>query len=412
MMIGPNVNPGDNPRKRFFPGAHLLVDPAETLARVTPFMPAMGITRIANVTGLDRIGIPVVMVCRPNSRSIAVSQGKGCTLEAAKASGLMESVESWHAERIELPLRLSSRNDLSGKYRVVDVDRLPAMRDSTFHPALPILWIEGTDLVDGLSTWIPYELVHTHYTRPAPAGSGCFAQSSNGLASGNHPLEALSHAICEIVERDASALWHRLDQAERDGLRLDLDSVDNDCCRDLIGRIRAAGLSVTVWHTTSDVGIPCFECAILDEAGAFAHPGLGAGCHPDKSVALARALVEAVQVRTTYIAGSRDDLTHAEYEHRAVLAGNRAMAALAGEGMGEICYAGIPDRELSTFREDLDWILERLSAVGVAEIVAVDLSKPEYGVPVVRVVIPGLEGPHDDDGYLPGPRALRRRGTE
>ena len=67
-------------------------------------MPTMGITRIANITGLDRLGIPVVMVCRPNSRSIAVSQGKGLTLDAAKASGLMESVETFHAESITRPL--------------------------------------------------------------------------------------------------------------------------------------------------------------------------------------------------------------------------------------------------------------------------------------------------------------------
>ena len=90
-----------------------------------PFMPAMGITRIANVTGLDRIGIPVVMVCRPNSRSIAVSQGKGVTLDAAKASGLMESIEAWHAERIELPLKLAGSSDLSVNHRLIDIERLP-----------------------------------------------------------------------------------------------------------------------------------------------------------------------------------------------------------------------------------------------------------------------------------------------
>lgn len=61
----------------------------------------MGITRVADVTGLDRIGIPVVMVCRPNARSLAVSQGKGIDIEAATVSGLMESVELYHAEHIE-----------------------------------------------------------------------------------------------------------------------------------------------------------------------------------------------------------------------------------------------------------------------------------------------------------------------
>src|SRR5947209_7315915 len=86
--------------KGFRAGTHRVISPAETCARVRPLMPVMGITRIANITGLDSIGIPVVMVCRPNSRALAVAQGKGLDLDAAKASGLMESVESYHAERI------------------------------------------------------------------------------------------------------------------------------------------------------------------------------------------------------------------------------------------------------------------------------------------------------------------------
>ena len=72
--------------KAYRHGTHRTVDPASTLARVQPYLAHTGITRIANVTGLDRIGVPVVMVCRPNSRSLAVSQGKGLTLDAAKAS--------------------------------------------------------------------------------------------------------------------------------------------------------------------------------------------------------------------------------------------------------------------------------------------------------------------------------------
>src|SRR6056297_3549928 len=103
---------------------HRLVDPVETLARVGPLAAAMGITRLANVTGLDTIGIPVVMAVRPRSRSLAVSQGKGLTLAAAEASALMESVEAYHAERVAAPLRLATYAELRGTERVVDVERL------------------------------------------------------------------------------------------------------------------------------------------------------------------------------------------------------------------------------------------------------------------------------------------------
>ena len=98
--------------KAFRAGTHRLVAPAETLGRVRTHMPGMCITRIANVTGLDSIGIPVVVVCRPNSRSLSVSQGKGLDLEAAKASALMESIEGYHAEHIDLPLRVGSYGEL------------------------------------------------------------------------------------------------------------------------------------------------------------------------------------------------------------------------------------------------------------------------------------------------------------
>src|SRR6476620_843161 len=104
-----------------------------TLKRALRLAPVMGITRIANVTGLDCIGIPVVMVCRPNSRSLAVSQGKGLDLAAARASGLMESVEFYHAERIQQPVKLASFEEMHYTRRVVDVEGLPRLRRSRFH---------------------------------------------------------------------------------------------------------------------------------------------------------------------------------------------------------------------------------------------------------------------------------------
>src|SRR5947209_9745751 len=89
----------DRAPKTYRIGAHRLVPPEETVARLRPFLPAMGITRVANVTGLDRIGIPVVMVYRPNARGLVCAQGKGFRLATAKASGLMEAIETYHAER-------------------------------------------------------------------------------------------------------------------------------------------------------------------------------------------------------------------------------------------------------------------------------------------------------------------------
>ena len=118
----------------------------------------------------------------------------------------MESIESLHAERITRPVKLVSHADLCYSHRLADVYALPRLEASPFHPDLPLLWIEAWDLAQSEPVWTPFELVHTNYTLPQAPGSGCFMCSSNGLASGNHLLEAISHGICEVVERDASTL--------------------------------------------------------------------------------------------------------------------------------------------------------------------------------------------------------------
>ena len=190
-------------------GTHRVISPRETLARMQPYLPPMGITRVANVTGLDTIGIPVVMAYRPNSRSLAVSQGKGLDLAAARASAVMESVEGYHAENVELPLKLASYRDLCTRHTVVDTDLLPrCWWHRSFHPDLPLLWVKGEDWLRHEKVWIPFQLVHTRYTAAMRFDLNSFAATSTGLASGNHLLEAASHATCEVVERGpALRVW-------------------------------------------------------------------------------------------------------------------------------------------------------------------------------------------------------------
>ena len=142
-------------------GTHRSASLDDTLKRALRLAPVMGITRVANVTGLDSVGIPVVMVCRPNSRSVAVSQGKGIDLASARASGLMEAVELYHAETITLPLRLATYEELRYQHNVVEVDDLPRGFESRFHPFLRLLWC-------GESLLVPYEPVEAAGIRRGP----------------------------------------------------------------------------------------------------------------------------------------------------------------------------------------------------------------------------------------------------
>ena len=395
--------------KPFLNGTHRTRSPEETLSFVTPHIAAMGITRVANVTGLDRIGIPVVNAFRPNSRSLSVSQGKGLTLDAAKASAVMEAIEGHHAEEIDLEVIHASHKDVIRHHRVIDTKTLAYLRETEFDPARALHWIEGQDLLTNAPVMVPSELVHTDYTLPRRPHAGCFVASTNGLASGNHRLEAIVHAICEVIERDAHTLWEHMDLPAKTATQLDLDSVTDAACRHVIGKLQDAGMRVGVWDMTGDVAVATFQCLITDTVVEHGHSGGGAGTHLCRDIALLRALTEAVQVRTNYITGARDDLRDDEYGHAGIAQKTRyATSLMDAQGAPPVEYKDVPSQSFDTLEDDLGWLLSRLTSAGVEEVVAVDLTKPAFGIPVHRVIIPGLEGPHDHDDYCPGARARKR----
>ncbi|WP_170763123.1 YcaO-like family protein [Ruegeria lacuscaerulensis] len=396
-------------QKQYVLDTHRLRDPEQTLEIVKPYLRDMGITRIANLTGLDRIGLPTVMVTRPNSRSVAVSLGKGLSLRAAEASGVMEAIEAWHAERVLLPQRLARYADLVEETSVVDVDGLPRVTGGQFDPHVNMLWVQGLDLVTDSACWVPLEMVDTDYTNAPIGGQAAFPRTTNGLASGNNLAEASCHAICELIERDATTLWHHFPTAER----LDPDSVDDTRCRQAIEMIADAGLEVGLWNTTSDIGVASFRCVVCEAGGSSGHIGIGDGCHPDRAIALLRALTEAAQTRLTYISGARDDLDPAEFTDQAKTERGSYVRDLIDGAAADQSFSDCPTFVSGSFEEDLELLLDHLSKAGITQVVTVDLSRPEYDIAVVRAVIPGLEAPHDDPDYVPGVRAQRiREGLE
>ncbi len=365
----------------------------------------MGITRLGNVTGLDRIGIPVAIAVRPNSRSVSVSQGKGLDLTQAMASALMEASEGFHAEEIG-ECRLAAYRGLAAAAAVVD----PALLCSTgnrFDPDTAIPWVEAYDLLQHEACWLPAEIVHADYTLPL---DGNFLAGSNGLASGNHPVEALGAAVCELVERDAVALWNARDIRGKAARALDIASIGDADCLDLLAKYGQAGIAVRVWDVTSDIGIAAFLCDIRDLSGGDPRRlrrAYGSGCHPDRGIALARALTEAAQTRLTYITGIRDDLMPEEYEESPDAEIVDALLDALCREATPLSFRDAPNFATDDLAEDLRAVLARLRAAGIERVAAVDLTRAEFEIPVVRVVIPGLEGDINHPAYTPGRRARR-----
>lgn len=400
-------------RKSFYRGTHRTLSPEDTVARYAPLMPAFGITRLASVGGLDRIGLPVYVCVRPNSRSLATAQGKGETAAAAMASALMESIEGWHAERIEAPLRHASYDELRGLTSVVDINALSARLSAQVATNRPILWIEGWDLLNARPTWVPYETVTSNFVLQT-GEQQVFRRDTNGLASGNHLLEAILHGLCEVIERDALLLWSMRDPATLKARQIDVAAVPDESLARVCARMAAVDTVVAAWDITSDVGVPTFTATIVEDPATPGWRGIGVfeghGTHPRPEVALSRAICEAIQIRVTMISGSRDDMFPRDY---AGFAGRDVQVELVAEFATPapaypFTLPAAPPA--GSFEEDLQAILDALRAVGIESVVAVDLSRPDIGVPVVKVVVPGLEGLGTPPSRL-GARAARLIGA-
>lgn len=387
-------------------GGRRSCSPNETWARLKPLLPVFGIARVANITGLDRIGIPVFTACRPNSRSLSVFQGKGLSTDAARVSAVMEAYESWCAETINLPLIFGSIDELTYSHTLVDVTRLPIAAIEGVDPQAPFLWIEGQDLMGGGTRWLPFEMVHANYAQPEPTHSNAFAATTNGLASGNTHEEATLHALMEVIERDAITLWKLGPDAWRSATAIRLDTVTG-APRLLLELFEAAGIDVAIWDVTSDLGIPTFLTLIHDRTGETGADELGGGTHVSAEVALVRALSEAAQARGTYIAGAREDITDPDYTPQAIAQRREMTATLLADLTPERDFAQAISVETDSFEDDIQTTLNALRRVGIDEAIVVQIGKPSLPFAVTRVVVPGLEaaleGPNSE--YVPGARA-------
>lgn len=351
-----------------------------TWQRFSPLARRAGITRIAELTGLDTIGIPVFAAIRPMGRSLSTQQGKGTTPLAAKVSALMESLETWSAEHLALPVVRGSARGLGD--RAVDARKLARPRGRLDRDAR-WRWVEGWDLTGERPVLVPEQAVTLDTTFRAPP---IFDISSNGLASGNGLAEAIAHGLCEVIERDAEAAWRR-GGGDR---RLVLDSIPDPACRALIDRITAAGARVFVWDLAGDAaGIPVIGAAIMEDPREPAWRTLGFyqgfGAHWLPEVAIARALTEAAQTRVTYIAGGRDDFFPFDYARATDPSLLAALWARFSAPCDEpVAFDGLPRLAARTLGEALTQLVATQR-----QVVAVDLTHPALGVPVVKVLVPG-----------------------
>ncbi len=132
----------------------------ETLRRALPIAAEKGMTRLADITGLDRVGIPIYSAVVPGSEDgISVYNGKGLTAVDSRTSAVMEAIERQTALAAEVPVIEESYERLRrSRKTVVDPRSFNHKLSGDFGDDVPYLWMEGFDLLSEESIFVPVGL--------------------------------------------------------------------------------------------------------------------------------------------------------------------------------------------------------------------------------------------------------------
>jgi ribosomal protein S12 methylthiotransferase accessory factor YcaO len=411
-------------RKKWTVNGTSRIRPAqETLEEVIPISKRIGVTRLADITDMDVLRIPNYSAVVPGTEDyIWVYSGKGPTKGHAMASALMESIERYSSLPSGGPRKFvrSSYAELSKTNKVLHPDRIVEPVRFEYRDDMLMDWLPGHDIAAREQIMVPASIALFRYTPQPPAVNPFAYFHTNGLASGNVMEEAVCHALCEVVERDAMSLaelrasaipfhilrtvLHSLNLA---GIRVppipaekfvddpgvfpdvDISGIEFDPVNKLVEKFGSAGISLTVKDITSDIGIPTFNASSVEwVTHDYGYLAEGHGTHPDARIALLRAITEVSQTRAANIQGARDDLRKIKYGEQNT-DDRRAWQFM--QSTRKIKFSQVKTFFNEDILDDIKLILSRLRGVGLSEAVIVDLTNPDIRVPVVRAIVPGLE---------------------
>lgn len=289
------------------------------LDRLTSHLGSFGITRLADITGLDRIGIPVVQAVRPLARSNAVNQGKGLEMAEAAVSAIVEALETAAAETIT-----ADAGDAISAGTVYGPDAAEKLAHHLL-PDLPEEWtgaplpfLTGTDLVTGDPVRIPVALVSTDFTPGSPHAASPFVRTTTGLGGGATKQEALVQGLFESLERLGTARAMTI-HGFFEKHRLAVEAPADEKLNSLVGRLQGSGLLCAIYECPRTGGLPVIWARLLDEGNSSTSLPFhadGFACRTTYAEAAIAALLEAVQTRASVIAGGREDITRQFYPKR------------------------------------------------------------------------------------------------
>ena len=407
----------------------------DTLTEIISVCNEMGVTRISDITYMDKVYIPNYSVFLPGTEdSIWVYSGKGTTKISARAGGLMESVERYCSLSSTYSknfiqgtyLQLSKTHKVLHPYEVVE----PVVQTYNDHNSISD-FMPGYDLLNNEDVLVPAQLALSKYSARHPSVCTFLYSHTNGLASGNVMEEAICHALCEVIERDAASIAdlcasslpytilkkiNSLNNLENGSAKtaqfpedkfVDDSSIFQDVdiseiaeefepIKFLVKSFHDKGISLLIKDITQkDIGIATFVASSIEQITSdYGYFAKGYGTHLDARIALTRAITELSQTRAANIQGARDDLKKIQYKENDEIYKRKWQFMPASSTTNK--KKSIKFSEINTYvkediLDDIKILLNKLKKAKLKRVIIVDLTNPNVGIPVVRAIVPGLE---------------------
>ncbi|WP_089935865.1 YcaO-like family protein [Candidatus Entotheonella palauensis] len=358
-----------------------------TLARAKAWADMAGISRVTDITRLGPLGVPVFASIRPRSSSTPVTYGKGLLPIDAQVGAYMEAIEFYFAEPRtgSVITQWGTPKDISGSDRREDIilDFSPRLRQQADLNG-PLLLAVAHDVEQGHPCLVPAELVHYP---AADVGQALFGSSTNGLASGNSVPEANLHALLEVIERDIWSFQFIQDTS----VPVDSGSLP-PVISEIVARAEWQGSILAVRYVPNDYGLAFFSAFLFDpENLSTKFFNGGWGCHPNRDIALVRAVCEVAQSRLAFIHGARDFVSppFETASQEAERVRQQANHVLSREPT--MSYSQIPNWHTKSPEHAWTVVVDCLRRVTNMPIYGVVYTPPEAPLQVVRVIVPSLE---------------------
>ncbi|MBF4469565.1 MAG: YcaO-related McrA-glycine thioamidation protein [Methanobrevibacter arboriphilus] len=383
----------------YFSCTHRAIEPSKTIAEYKDKLKIAGITRVTDITHLDRIGIPVFSAIRPTAQDggVSIYAGKGAKKDQAKASAMMEGFERYSAEKQSIDdenSKLATLSEMDGEKFIHPDDLIISneVKSLDFEKERKIEWTLTKDIITENDYYIPSNAIfHPYIPKDAKNTSAIFKGNTNGLASGNVLEEAVLHGMLEVIERDA---WSIFELTKKNKKCINIDNIENPLINELLEKFKKEYINIKLMDLTADIDIPTIAATaddtILKDPALLT---LGIGTHLNPEIAVLRALTEVAQSRATQIHGTREDTSRAVLMRKA---GYERMKKINKHYFEEennviIDLSDIEDKSTDSLKKDIEITTNELKRNNIDEILFKNLTRKEIGINVVRVIIPGTE---------------------